>query len=322
MQDSYYKGSMYDKAKELHLPASFVELRHEAIHGEIPSLVVLRQAAQQALGWLQTNYWKHINDECLWADGDLSCTGGGHTSKRVDLKNVVQLYTDFHANASSKRDRNLDDEPRITESILQILEESEWSTQALAEFVGVLLDHWMLLCASNEDKTAMMPNAGFHRCRRDDAKDAICDYWEPILKVLAVRRPSLLRMLSAVMIKHLTAPSTLSSAMEIFRNLILAMLNHIYTSSDWHKAYGASGLHSVKLVSTCLQSPNRWTIRLAAAVSDCPQHARVNRAFAKRIDQTMKSLETGKAAAAESADSQDDVPEKSVTTVVGDRRRG
>ncbi len=60
-QDSKYKVSMFEKATELGFPASFVELRHEATHGSLPSLAVLRKAAERALGWLWEAYWRDLD---------------------------------------------------------------------------------------------------------------------------------------------------------------------------------------------------------------------------------------------------------------------
>jgi len=48
---------MHTLARNLNLPASFVETRHAATHENLPSLVVLRTAASRALGWLWSNYW-------------------------------------------------------------------------------------------------------------------------------------------------------------------------------------------------------------------------------------------------------------------------
>lgn len=59
---------MYQVAKEIDLPASFVELRHQATHEDLPSLVVLRRATARALEWLWDYYWLHqggaIEDLC------------------------------------------------------------------------------------------------------------------------------------------------------------------------------------------------------------------------------------------------------------------
>lgn len=48
---------MFQRAIDLGLPASFVELRHEATHRELPSLIVLRNATQRSLEWLWDYYW-------------------------------------------------------------------------------------------------------------------------------------------------------------------------------------------------------------------------------------------------------------------------
>lgn len=59
------KRTMFQRATDLGLPASFVELRHEATHRELPSLVVLRSAAQRSLEWLWEYYWAKISDSSV-----------------------------------------------------------------------------------------------------------------------------------------------------------------------------------------------------------------------------------------------------------------
>lgn len=51
---------MHILARNLNLPASFVEIRHAATHEALPSLPVLRTAASRALEWLWSNYWAWI----------------------------------------------------------------------------------------------------------------------------------------------------------------------------------------------------------------------------------------------------------------------
>ncbi|KAF3483420.1 uncharacterized protein GIQ15_02744 [Arthroderma uncinatum] len=58
------KQSMYQKAMAVGVPASFVELRHEATHRDLPSLVVLRNAAQRSMEWLWDFYWATVEDDC------------------------------------------------------------------------------------------------------------------------------------------------------------------------------------------------------------------------------------------------------------------
>lgn len=52
---------MYSIAKVIGLPATFVELRHQATHEQLPSLAKLRPAAQKALVWIWDYYWKHLD---------------------------------------------------------------------------------------------------------------------------------------------------------------------------------------------------------------------------------------------------------------------
>ncbi|KAK4056423.1 rRNA-processing protein las1 [Microbotryomycetes sp. JL221] len=63
MQTTYYARSMAMLASQLGLPLWFVELRHAATHEDLPTLIVLQDAAKQALDWLYSNYWlKAISD--------------------------------------------------------------------------------------------------------------------------------------------------------------------------------------------------------------------------------------------------------------------
>ena len=60
---------MFQRAVDLGLPASFVELRHEATHRELPSLVVLRSVAQRSLVWLWSYYWAKIDQNSILHSG-------------------------------------------------------------------------------------------------------------------------------------------------------------------------------------------------------------------------------------------------------------
>ncbi|KAL2263647.1 hypothetical protein VTK26DRAFT_5809 [Humicola hyalothermophila] len=64
--------SMYDVAKSVGLPATFVELRHQATHEQLPSLTRLRTAARKALDWIWDYYWRHLPE----ADSSSSSSSG------------------------------------------------------------------------------------------------------------------------------------------------------------------------------------------------------------------------------------------------------
>jgi ribosomal biogenesis protein LAS1 len=54
---------MYSIAKNIGLPATFVELRHQCTHEELPSLPKLRTAAEKSLAWIWEHYWKSLGEE-------------------------------------------------------------------------------------------------------------------------------------------------------------------------------------------------------------------------------------------------------------------
>jgi hypothetical protein len=58
MQHGQRAASVHGLARELGLPPSMVELRHESTHNRLPSLSRLRLAADQALLWLHQHYWQ------------------------------------------------------------------------------------------------------------------------------------------------------------------------------------------------------------------------------------------------------------------------
>ncbi|KAE8450910.1 hypothetical protein EG329_005350 [Mollisiaceae sp. DMI_Dod_QoI] len=67
-QDKRRKLSMYSIAKTLGLPATYVELRHQATHEELPSLSKLRIATQKALKWIWDYYWVNLKEEVSAVD--------------------------------------------------------------------------------------------------------------------------------------------------------------------------------------------------------------------------------------------------------------
>ncbi|KAJ4141292.1 hypothetical protein NW768_000503 [Fusarium equiseti] len=62
-QEKQRKQSMYTIAKTIGLPATFVELRHQSTHEQLPSLAKLRTAARKALLWIWDYYWKQLDKD-------------------------------------------------------------------------------------------------------------------------------------------------------------------------------------------------------------------------------------------------------------------
>ncbi|KAI9678607.1 MAG: rRNA-processing protein las1 [Caeruleum heppii] len=59
-QPGGYTRTMFAVAREIGLPESFVELRHDATHDELPGLNTLRGFSRRALAWMWDVYWGKI----------------------------------------------------------------------------------------------------------------------------------------------------------------------------------------------------------------------------------------------------------------------
>ncbi|CCU75166.1 cell morphogenesis protein Las1-like protein [Blumeria hordei DH14] len=122
-QDKRYKLSMYTIAKNIGLPATFVELRHQATHEELPSLSKLRTVSRKALSWIWDYYWVHLAPE---------------SAQRQDLPDDCEVFlrrfieeTDNHL--SLRVEQSLSNWPR--DHIIAILNEIQDTNQD----VGILL---------------------------------------------------------------------------------------------------------------------------------------------------------------------------------------
>ncbi|ELR05603.1 rRNA-processing protein las1 [Pseudogymnoascus destructans] len=85
-QDKKHKLSMFSIAKNIGLPATFVELRHQCTHEELPSLGKLRGACERSLDWIWGQYWSSL-------EGKDKSSGLDEEPESVeDLSMVLQEY--------------------------------------------------------------------------------------------------------------------------------------------------------------------------------------------------------------------------------------
>jgi len=60
-QNSVVKRSMYEMAEVIGMPETWVELRHEITHGQVPDLRILEQSVKAALTWLWDIFWVKLD---------------------------------------------------------------------------------------------------------------------------------------------------------------------------------------------------------------------------------------------------------------------
>ena len=67
-----YAAPVAALAEGMGLPRALVDLRHEATHKELPSLLTLRHAAHAALQWLRQSYWERQADALVAARSNVT----------------------------------------------------------------------------------------------------------------------------------------------------------------------------------------------------------------------------------------------------------
>lgn len=121
-QDKKHKLSMFSIAKNIGLPATFVELRHQCTHEELPSLGKLRGACGRSLDWIWRQYWSSL-------EGKDKSSGSDEELESVDdLSTVLQEYMLWNEDTeSSDEGQRLSLVRRLrkwdTDQILDTLEE-------------------------------------------------------------------------------------------------------------------------------------------------------------------------------------------------------
>jgi len=94
---------MFRAAKHIGLPASFVELRHQATHEELPALLVLRQAATRSLGWLWEYYWRSIDIRSGALDDDDEAFADGVLKLKQRFRQILRSYLEARLDAVKEK---------------------------------------------------------------------------------------------------------------------------------------------------------------------------------------------------------------------------
>lgn len=135
---------MFQRAVDLGLPASFVELRHEATHRELPSLVVLRNAAQRSLEWLWDFYWVKVDLSVPGGQGAVGASdveGSEIEPAKTAIRDCLSELT-AEGEPPRKKRRRLEHRDFVAEKIGSICSASASGKIALA---GVLVEYSVLI---------------------------------------------------------------------------------------------------------------------------------------------------------------------------------
>ncbi|KAJ5152263.1 hypothetical protein N7492_010558 [Penicillium capsulatum] len=228
------RKTMFQRAMDLGLPASFVELRHEATHREPPSLVVLRKAAQRSLEWLWDHYWAGIDDV-----GEVSAVqhDGPQSLRRALVGTLQQLSTGTGSEPLRKK-RKRDFDASVASQLVSICGSSSQGIRALPP---VLLEEPILVAPA--------------RTLGEPLKEAF-DKWDPVLLKITESDSSFLMYLTEELVHALVFDEAHSSSKDAIAEGIYLWLTHLLTSPSWEPHQAAcprSYIHAA-----CEETPNHW----------------------------------------------------------------
>jgi ribosomal biogenesis protein LAS1 len=133
---------MYSIAKSIGLPSTFVEIRHQCTHEELPSLTKLRAAAQKSLSWIWGHYWKGLEEPAIAQDDPVDLvldflTGRPHQTVDDERSLMAKLQAL--------------DADQLQDALLEIANSTTTSTKVLLQAVRVSED---LMSAGKEEALA------------------------------------------------------------------------------------------------------------------------------------------------------------------------
>ncbi|KAK8209846.1 Las1-like-domain-containing protein [Phyllosticta capitalensis] len=244
VQTSFKKMSMYDMAAELDMPTSFVELRHEATHEDLPSLRRLQMAADQALEWLWQHYWAKL-DAPAQTSQDTSTTTT--PDARADLHRILRAYLNnrrseirtsgasTHSNASSYSH----DASRAIASLCQ-----QDAAHAPGALVSLLLDDRLIVPSD------------YHISEPLDGAFLI---WDPVL--CALDGDLYLEAFVQHAVAILASASTVEAKLDPSKAAIFEWLRHILVEFSFQDHV----MRSVRALAMtcCMAQPAFWCRKLA-----------------------------------------------------------
>ena len=94
-QKGKFAVSVQTLATQLNVPRTLVDIRHDSTHNQLPSIQRLRKASEDAIGWLDANYWErqkrkleHVTEEMrLVIRAMVECEKGQNVKKSKDESN-------------------------------------------------------------------------------------------------------------------------------------------------------------------------------------------------------------------------------------------
>ncbi|KAG5291085.1 hydroxyacylglutathione hydrolase, cell morphogenesis protein Las1 [Histoplasma capsulatum G186AR] len=245
------KQTMFQRAMELGLPASFVELRHEATHRELPALTVLRNAAHRSLEWLWEFYWAGLGDiEVADAGMDVQEPNGvfPFTKNEIQrtLKNAVLGENSLSESYATRGSRKSESFPGLKNvALICRYRQGELTVSK------TLLEHGILVPVGRTLGSSM---------------ESAFSTWDTFLKELCQQQPTFLTTLSDELVRVLADKDNTAMEEDPYSEAIYLWLDHLLNSSTWatpRRLY----LSTCHLDAACHNATGYWARHLRSLIN-------------------------------------------------------
>ncbi|KAE8145491.1 glyoxylase [Aspergillus avenaceus] len=245
------RKTMFQRAIDLGLPASFVELRHEATHRELPSLTVLRDAAQRSLEWLWDYYWAKVDlTPALPAPVPDAADDVDHDLESVKFAVRASLEQIANESGASEPPRKKQKFRQVSGVATQLISVCKGLDRGSAAVSGVLLEESGLIPAG--------------RGLGDSLAEQFAG-WDRLLQQVTEGHPAFLAALTEAMVD--TLAFAVSATKDNARcEGVYMWLDHILRSTPWESQRRLLSVSYMR--SACVLKSNHWTNLLKESIED------------------------------------------------------
>jgi ribosomal biogenesis protein LAS1 len=293
------RSSMYNSARALDLPDAFVEIRHQITHGDLPSLVVLRNYAKRALSWLWQHYWSTINVHKTGVLLPSPVFNEGEEAVQKGLREALREYRDLSVQAI-KKDPKKFRELRgnlPTETSLEVFRMCRGDLEAIRALCKVFLERKMLIPSSTTyvlPHSLQLQNIPTQYSLESNVQGAF-DIWDALLKNLSLHNRDFFPLLVHEMFSVLGAPSMLDVRRDEVREALYEWMMHFLTSEEWrHPRSGHAIIGST--LNACIMTQNYWTRKLLINVAIKSKDAAIKSQYGRLAKQAIESCTGARAA--------------------------
>lgn len=256
-QKTKFKTPMVEMARLINMPASFVELRHEATHEELPSLQRLARNAKLGVEWLWQYYWFKLDPV-----PDLNTPAPRPQPKAVPMPTYTELREILRSFVTKRKaeirsrvdlDQISDTESSIT--LPEIVNRCMGRNEALTLLTAILLEERMLIPAKR--------NPG-------DSMAGAITLWNELLTRIAIyqRNSGFLRILVERFMFIITATTALDVTLDAFKEAVHAWVIEIFSSEWWRHSEVVESVEALRgyAFNECIMAPNYWSMKVAKEI--------------------------------------------------------